>query len=258
MRLHYEEFGAYGPTLLLFHGYLSSTATWRAVLPRLAKEMRVVAIDLPGAGYSDRPADAPYTLPWIADLLPEIASSLGTTRLYLGGHSLGGAVALHGAARHPGLVAGLVLVSPLVYSPRPPPGLRFARRHPRIARTFFSSTLGRAFVSARLGKRAGPVLAHLDARGGWEAAMKTGLRAGIFAPDQALLSSIRQPALIFWGRQDRVHPFEDAARVCADLAGPRKVIAWEDATHYGHEGQAVEFAVETGHWILTCERPDRK
>src|SRR5437868_5264163 len=62
--VHYQEFGdAANPTLLLIHGFTASAYVWKSVAPMLAGEgFRVVAVDLIGFGYSDKPASFDYTI----------------------------------------------------------------------------------------------------------------------------------------------------------------------------------------------------
>jgi magnesium chelatase accessory protein len=260
LRWHVEEAGDGDPAILLFHGYLGSTAVWHRSMPRLAARCRVLAADLPGAGYSDRPGDAPYDLEWLSSLVPGLMETLGLGPCLLGGHSLGGAVALRVAAAHPSLCRGLVLVAPLAYEQIPPPGLRFAQRHPGIAGRFFASPLGR-LVIPRLVRRAAfatpeakaavnvrRLLGHLDAPGGWVAATRMGLAAVGSAPTQDVLRRISCPAVVFWGEEDVVHPCATAHRVAADLGGPTRVCLLPATSHNCHEEAAETFAALTLAW----------
>ena len=262
MRIHVEVAGDGEPCLLL-HGYLASTAIWSPVLPLLAPRLRAAAIDLPGCGYSDRPQDAPYDIPWFADLIPAVLDALQMPRAVLFGHSLGGAVALQAATRHPDRVRALVLVAPLVYEPPPPPGLRLARQIPTFARWFFSSPLGRlcipvlarraAFADGRsyTPLRTTRLLENLDAPGGWEAAMEIGVRAGEGAPGAEMLGRVRQPALVAWGESDQVYPLGWAQQIAADLGGETRSLLLQQAGHNAHEEAAEAFAAHVLDWLDT-------
>ncbi len=260
IRIHAVDRGEGSPAVVLLHGYLSSTAIWDRALEGLAPHRHAVALDLPGCGYSDRPADAPYDLPWLADVVLAALDELDPGPLVLGGHSLGAAVAIHAAARAPGRLAGLVLVSPPAYAPPPPQGLRLARRFPGVARAFFASPLGRACIPPLI-RRAGfadrdveveqrteRLLAHLDAPGGWEAATTMGLQLREHSPDGPLLGSVTCPALVVWGEEDRVHPPAAAERLCADLGGPTHLEILADAGHNVHEEAAKRFVVAVESW----------
>lgn len=113
-RTYVRERGA-GPPLVLLHGLPGSSADWPgAFVDRLARSHRVVAIDLAGLGYSDRPADG-GTGPeaWAV----QVASALGALALtdaLVVGHDAGAITAVLLAADHPRLVSRLVLIAPAV------------------------------------------------------------------------------------------------------------------------------------------------
>lgn len=260
-RVHFESWGEAPPGILMLHGYLGSSSAWHRVLPILAPHTRAVAMDLPGAGYSDRPHNLTYDLPSLAEMIPRILDALGLERPILAGHSLGGSVALHAAARFPDRVSGLVLASPLAYRQLPPPGLRLARKYPGIARLFFSSPIGRMAIGPLVAKaafageeardavRVQRLVDHLDAPGGWEAATKMGLAANESAPGAYELHAIRCPVLLFWGRHDRVHPLKCAHRMMADISGPTRLIELTRSAHNCHEEEWQRFGDETVAWL---------
>src|SRR5207344_47344 len=97
-----------GPAIVLVHGFASSLYTWKDVLPALARDHDVLAIDLPGFGQSDCPPDLS------SDEYPAVVlgllDRLGLSRATLVGNSLGGSVVLAVAAERPALVERLVLV----------------------------------------------------------------------------------------------------------------------------------------------------
>ena len=81
-----------GEPLVLIHGIQDSHRTWRRVAPLLARQFRVLMIDLPGHGYSERP-DAPYTLSWQARMVSDWMEAIGVEHAHVCGHSYGGGVA---------------------------------------------------------------------------------------------------------------------------------------------------------------------
>src|SRR5262245_48131303 len=107
LRVRYVRAGS-GPPLLLVHGILSSIYTWRDLLPLLAREHDVVALDLPGFGASDLPADLSGTS--YPRVLLGLMDQLGLPRVSIVGHSLGGAVACLLAAERPERVERLALI----------------------------------------------------------------------------------------------------------------------------------------------------
>jgi len=100
-----------GPPLVLLHGLGMSQQVWRPVVPRLAGDREVIAVDLPGFGASP---PGPRTLAGLADAVAEFAADLGLDRPHVAGNSLGGAVALRLGARD--LVRTVCAVSPVGFA----------------------------------------------------------------------------------------------------------------------------------------------
>lgn len=90
MRLAHDRTGE-GPPLVLLHGLGMSREVWRPVVPLLAREREVIAVDLPGFGASP---SGPGTVPGLADAVAAFVASLGIERPHVAGNSLGGGVAL--------------------------------------------------------------------------------------------------------------------------------------------------------------------
>lgn len=111
--VHYQEFGeANDPTLLLIHGYTASTYVWKTVAPMLADlHFHVVAVDLIGFGYSDKPAWFEYTIAAQARMIERFMNRLGIGKATIIGSSYGGAVASTLALDYAERVEKLVLVS---------------------------------------------------------------------------------------------------------------------------------------------------
>jgi 2-hydroxymuconate-semialdehyde hydrolase len=107
--VHYLEAGE-GPPLILIHGLGASTFTFQRVFPELARRFRVVALDLKGFGFSDRP-EGDYTLTAQAHLVRQLMDRLGIERASVLGHSMGGAVAMRLALAYPERVERLILAS---------------------------------------------------------------------------------------------------------------------------------------------------
>ncbi len=99
-----------GPPLLLIHGIGDSSRTWQEVIPLLAREHTVIAPDLLGHGYSDKPR-ADYSVAAYANGMRDLLAVLGIERVTLVGHSLGGGVAMQFAYQFPERTERLVLVA---------------------------------------------------------------------------------------------------------------------------------------------------
>lgn len=116
-RLHYRLEGD-GPPVMLVHGNMVDGNDFEAsgLVERLARQYRVLVVDRPGFGHSDRPRGEVWTPARQARLLHHVASTLGLQRPVVIGHSLGAQIALCMALQRPADVAGLVLVSGYYWS----------------------------------------------------------------------------------------------------------------------------------------------
>ena len=113
IRTNYLEAGKGDETVLLIHGSgpgVTSYANWRVVVPSLAEDFHVVAPDMVGFGYSDRPEGVTYGLQTWADQTVGLMDTLGIEKAHLVGNSFGGAIALRIATQHPERVGKLVLM----------------------------------------------------------------------------------------------------------------------------------------------------
>lgn len=95
------------PSLLLLHGYASSSSTFRDVIPRLSQVAHVVAPDLPGYGQSEPLAAASF--PALGAAIRELLDHLGIGRRFIYLTDWGAPVGLDIAMRSPELVAGLII-----------------------------------------------------------------------------------------------------------------------------------------------------
>lgn len=91
LRWHVQVSGR-GPVALLLHGTGASTHSWRELGPLLAKRFTVVAPDLPGHGFTERPAAADLSLPRIADGVRQLLAALDHRPVLGLGHSAGAAI----------------------------------------------------------------------------------------------------------------------------------------------------------------------
>lgn len=101
--------------ILLVHGWGCTVYVFRRIMPVLADAgFRVIAIDLKGHGLSDKPQQSEeYTVDSLVEHLREVLDALGLQRPALAGHSLGGSLIYHFAARYPDRVHCLGLLSPV-------------------------------------------------------------------------------------------------------------------------------------------------
>jgi pimeloyl-ACP methyl ester carboxylesterase len=112
VRVRYLRSG-FGPPLLLLHGLLGYSFSWRFAMPVLAQQATVYAVDMPGAGFSERPADLDCCMRASAERLLQFLDAVGLESCDLLGTSQGGAVAMMTAAIAPQRVRRLILVNPV-------------------------------------------------------------------------------------------------------------------------------------------------
>lgn len=109
LRMYYEVHGT-GRPLVMLHGAYMTVDTIGPILPRLAETRRVIAAEMQGHGRT-ADVDRPITYEGMADDVAALIRHLGLDHPDVFGFSMGGAVALQVAIRHPGLVRKLVIVS---------------------------------------------------------------------------------------------------------------------------------------------------
>jgi pimeloyl-ACP methyl ester carboxylesterase len=110
IEIAYIDEGKSDEVLLLIHGLGTSAKSWLKNIPQLSKEFRVIAVDLPGYGKSDK-GYYQYSMSWNALVLTEFLDELNIGNATFVGHSMGGQISLHAALNHPEKVKNLILIS---------------------------------------------------------------------------------------------------------------------------------------------------
>jgi pimeloyl-ACP methyl ester carboxylesterase len=108
-RIHYKSYGKGRDALVLIHGWTCSIEYWRDQIPDLAKRNRLIAIDLPGHGMSDKP-QVPYTMELFARAVDAVLRDAGVKRAVLAGHSMGTPVARQFYRKYPEKTLAIVIV----------------------------------------------------------------------------------------------------------------------------------------------------
>jgi pimeloyl-ACP methyl ester carboxylesterase len=124
VRIAYEERGSGEAAFVFVHGWCCDHTYFAPQIEHFSRDHRVIALDQRGFGASDKPQEA-YTIESFADDLAWLCDRLGVERPVVVGHSLGGAVALATAARHPDLPTAIVLCDPALFFP--------SSQNPRLA-----------------------------------------------------------------------------------------------------------------------------
>ncbi len=252
------RFEGHGQLVVLVHGMAGSAATWDRVVPALAEQFAVLALDLPGHGASAKPADGDYSLGSFASVVRDLMMTLGLERGTIVGQSLGGGVAMQFAYQFPSLCERLVLVgsgglgrdvSPLLRA-LAFPGVEFL--YPVIFASPLRDAGRRVFGGLRrIGLRPSAYVDQI-----WQSyealtepqtrtAFGKTLRSVVDATGQRVSAHDRLalaqnvPTLIVWGADDAIIPSTHATDAAATLPNSRVEI-FEHVGHFPH-----------------CEDPDR-
>ncbi|MFO1426041.1 MAG: alpha/beta hydrolase [Steroidobacteraceae bacterium] len=259
LRLRYRAWGAPGPgrpDLLLIHGFANSLQSFRELAPRLAGCCRVIAIDMPGYGLSDKPADFDYHNGPQAAVMVAAARALGLHHVVYVGHSLGGAIALQAAIKDP-QAGGLVLLNPgiirtgvpkLVQLTVPPLPRLSARMF--ASREFRGDFLRKSYVNPALVTEQVVDDVMLGARSaGYMAGMTSLMKQYAEGEEVRLAPQVRVPTLIPWGNDDRNKPRSEADELQRLIPGS-ELVRFDHAGHYVHEEAAAGVAAAIEAWLV--------
>jgi 2-hydroxy-6-oxonona-2,4-dienedioate hydrolase len=108
ININYRECGT-GKPMLLVHG-MGSSLVWDKVIEPLSEKLRVIAVDLPGFGKSDKPK-INYTIKYYVDFLSDFIKQKQLSEFYLAGLSLGGWITAEYVIKNPLAVEKLILIS---------------------------------------------------------------------------------------------------------------------------------------------------
>ncbi len=253
LRWHVQRMGA-GPTLLLLHGTGSSTHSWRALMPLLAARFDVVAPDLPGHGFTDRPPGHRLSLPAMSRAMSELLQGMQVRPALAAGHSAGAAVlirmalderiapralvALNGAllplAGAPGQVFSTIAKA-LVAIPLVPSVFAWRAADPTMVNRLLQDTGSKldpegVALYRRLVRDPGHVAGALGMMANWD-----------LRPLERDMKRLRVPLILVAGGNDKTIQPADAERVRALVPGAR-VVLLPGLGHLAHEERPREIA----------------
>ncbi len=254
--VHFQEFGERNnPTLVLIHGYTASTFVWHSVAPVLAENgFHVIAVDLIGFGYSDKPSWFDYKITSQARMIARLMDRLGIGRATLVGSSYGGAVSATLALDYAERVEKLVLVDAVCNDE--------LKNHP-ILRLAALPVLGelvtpfvvdsKAFLKMRMQGTLAPANHHLITKERIESVIRPLKAADAHHSlletsrnwDACRIASdahlINHPTLIVWGENDTVIPMHDGETLYDSIVHSRFVVL-KNCGHVPQEEKPELFA----------------
>lgn len=222
-----------GPVVVLVHGFASSLNVWKDILPELTARYRVIAVDLMGFGWSNRP-DADYSPAAQAELVWKLLDRLGVGEqpVRVVAHSWGASVALAMALQQQERTNSLALYAAWALEEQLPSFFLWARE-PGMGELLFQ-----LYYEQRVEDRMR--LAYFDTRHitveeletvdgvlqrpGTKAAALAATRGQRFAEMQARYEEVQAPTLLLWGEEDHVS-MPSAAKTLLRMI-PDSRIAW--------------------------------
>jgi 2-hydroxymuconate-semialdehyde hydrolase len=265
IRTNVHDLGS-GPPLLMIHGSgpgVTAWANWRLAMPLLARQARVIAPDMVGFGYTERPARQRYAMDaWVAQAIG-VLDALDVEQADLVGNSFGGALALALAIRHPQRVRRLVLMGSVGVPFAITPGLDavwgYAPSLARMRELLDIFACDRSLVTDEL------------ARLRYEASIRPGFQesfAAMFpaprqrwvdamASDEADIRRIAHETLVLHGREDRVIPLSTSLTLSSWI--PRAQLhVFGLCGHWTQIEHAARFAQLVGNFLAEAGADEPK
>ena len=231
-KIRYLEEGRSDKTIILVHGLGGSAERWLKIIPRLSAKYRVIAPDMIGFGYSDKPSED-YTIDFLARFLSAFINNMGLKSAILVGTSLGGQVAAHCASTNDA-IEKIVLVAPSGAMKSSTP----------VIDAYMMAALYPNHVSAReafaMMSRSGTVddftvndfVKRMTTPNAKLAFISSVLGIKNSRIEESL-ERIMVPTLIVWGRQDRMIPIDHADKFVSSIKGCM-FLELDDCGHLPH------------------------
>jgi pimeloyl-ACP methyl ester carboxylesterase len=235
-RLFLRQTGT-GPDVVLLHGLGDSSLGWQFIEPDLVRAgYRVTVWDGLGAGRSEKPTHADYSVLGHVKRLEETLDTLGIREAVIVGHSLGGSEALLFAERNPGRVRALCLIDPAAYRAGAMRG-RWFWTTPLLAETVLGLLPAKNITRYGLEQNfydQEAILNELE-RMYLREVRRDGAIRFLIAQERQIVPrdpqkwedahrTIRKRTLILWGREDKLVPVAQGARLAKDIDGARLVV----------------------------------
>jgi pimeloyl-ACP methyl ester carboxylesterase len=233
LRLHLQDKGPRNaPVVILLHGFGGSLQTWADWTPLFEPTLRVISLDLPGAGLTGAEPSGDYSDARGMVVLLALMDELGIQRASLIGHSMGGRLAWQFAATHPDRVAKLVLVSPDGFAS---PGFEYGKANevgiglkamkyvlpkPLLKMSLAPAYANPEMLTPALVTRYYDMMLAPDVR----SAMIARLRQSVLQDPVPILARISAPTLLVWGDRDAMIPIANADDYLKAIPGARLAV----------------------------------
>lgn len=223
-------------TIVLLHGFLSSTFTFRHLIPLLNQDYQVLSVDLPPFGKSEKSSRFVYSYKNIANTVTGLIEFLGQERVTLIGHSMGGQIVLNILHYMPGFAEKAILISSSSYLKRFAPSLIAASYMP-FFHLFLKRWLAKTGVKGNLENVLyNRELINDDMITGYSEpfldneifiALSKMIRHREGDLPANLLNEIKTPCLLIWGEHDKSVPLHIGERLKKDLMYSHLIVLTE-------------------------------
>lgn len=271
VRIHYLTCGE-GEPLVLVHGRGGAGALFTPILAALAAGRRVIALDLPGWGLSEKPPFIGHTASdavslW-RDALRTFLDDQGLKQVDLAGHSMGGLTALAVALDAPERVRRLALIDTGGLNIATPFDVRLyfrlkpERLNARLGKRFFHWAHSRD--DAHFSRERSPLVDFMYAVESQAEVIPSGGRAfdkwvnlgGVHFDFRSRLKELEMPVLLLWGDRDRLIPYSTALQAVRQIHTGR-VVAFTHCGHSPHLERPADFARTLVAWLDGYRVPSR-
>jgi len=247
-RLHVRDNGPKtAPAVIFLHGFGASLHTWEPWANTLAKDLRVIRIDLPGSGLSLPDPTGDYTDKRSLQIINALMDKLGLARASLVGNSIGGRIAWTFAGTYPNRVDKLVLVSPdgfaspgFEYGKTPEVPMMVKLMSVALPKALLTMSLKPAYANPEVMTDALATRYHdLMLAPGSRDALLARMAQTVLVDPVPILKQITAPTLLVWGEQDGMIPFANSNDYLKAIAGS-KLVAFKGVGHLPHEEAPAE------------------
>lgn len=255
VKTRFWEAGQGKQTILLLHGAGGAVEFWYYNLPALAREHRVIAIDMVGSGRSDKPS-ASYSLLYQAEFVLGFMDAMNIKSAVLVGHSMSGGASLQVAMMAPERVAQLVLVGSFGLGREVSLSARLATlpfavqslqpslavMRPLLKQNVFDvDTIPQAWIELRypifaLPGRKEPLIQMARAN-----LCLWGVRESVYQPIVKNLPNVIAPTLVIWGKQDRILAIAHAHVAAKRIPNATQPLLLDRCGHYPHLEHPAQF-----------------
>ncbi len=233
--IRYVDKNQEGFPLFLIHGLGGSIESWNKNIEFLSKKFRIIALDLPGFGLSDKPKVS-YTINFYVNFLEKFIKKLKINHLFLIGSSLGGHIAVEFTIRNKKMVAKLILISPAGSMPKSFKGTAALKRYFKIVEAKSSNDISQILTSidkTMVDRAYANVIYKRLSLPGAKDAFISALKGSANAPRyNSKLAQIDTNMLLIWGREDKMIPLK-YIRPFMEL-GNSRIIIIENCGHRPH------------------------